>query len=187
MVDLKKLYAEEKEKMIKTLDHLRHSLSKTHIGRAVPALLDNIKVDYYGTETPLKQLCGITVPEPRMILLQPYDKNVLSNIEKAISISNLGINPQNDGKVIRLLFPMLSEEKRELTIKTIKKNGEETKTGIRNTRHHFINHIKKLEKDAEISEDEFYSGQDDFQKITNNFIEEIDEIILHKIEEIKTV
>lgn len=187
MNDLKKLYDEEKEKMTKTLDHLKHSLSKTHIGRAVPALLDNIKVDYYGTETPLKQICGITVPEPRMILLQPYDKNVLNIIEKAISISDLGINPQNDGKVIRLIFPMLSEEKRKLTIKTIKKTGEEAKTGMRNTRHHFINLLKKMQKDNEISEDEEYLGQENFQEITNDFIEEIEKIISQKIEEIKTV
>lgn len=187
MIDLQKIYREEELKMSKTLEHLKMQMSKVHTGRAVPSLLDGVVVNYYGTNTPLKQLCNIAIPEPRTMVLHPYDKNSLTEIEKAIAASNLGVNPQNDGKVVRLSFPMLSEERREESVKLVKKLGEDAKTSIRNVRHQFINDIKKREKDGDVSEDEMYRAQDKIQEVTDKFVEEIDEIVKHKEEEVRTV
>ena len=186
-MDLQKFYSEEKEKMNKSIDHLKQQMSKVHTGRAVPALLDGVVVNYYGTNTPLKQLCNIAIPEPRTMVLHPYDKNALIEIEKAISASNLGLNPQNDGKIVRLVFPMLSEERREESVKLVKKLGEETKTSLRNIRHQFINEVKKRQKDGDVSEDELYWAQEEVQKITDKHVESVDEVVKKKEEEVRKV
>lgn len=187
MPDLKKLIGLERDKMDKSVDHFKSMLSKIQTGRAVPALLEGISVNYYGTESPVKQVCNVTVPEPRMIVLQPYDKTTINDIEKAISASNIGVNPQSDGKVIRLVFPMLSEERREESVKLVKKMGEDTKTAVRNLRHQFINWAKKMLKDNEISDDEHETYNEEIQSLTNEFISEIDKLIMNKEKEIKTI
>ncbi len=187
MPDLKNLISAEREKMEKCMEHFKGLLAKIQTGRAVPALLEGITVNYYGTETPVRQLCNVTVPEPRMIVLQPYDKSIIGEIEKAVSASNIGVNPQSDGKVIRLAFPMLSEERRDESVRHVKKIGEDTKTAVRNIRHQFINQAKKMLKESEISDDEHERYNEEIQSLTNEFINETDKLILNKEKEIKTI
>ncbi|MBN1149972.1 ribosome recycling factor [candidate division WOR-3 bacterium] len=187
MPDLKKLISVEKDKMEKCVEHFKGMLSKIQTGRAVPALLEGITVKYYGNDTPVKQVCNVTIPEPRMIVLQPYDKSLIGEIEKSIAASNIGVNPQSDGKVIRLIFPMLSEDRREEGVKHIKKLGEEVKTTVRNTRHQFINQAKKMLKSNEISDDEHEVYEEEIQQLTNEYISLIEKIVESKEKEIKTI
>jgi ribosome recycling factor len=175
------------EKMSKSFDSMLHYFSKTRTGRASASVLDDIKVSYYGTLTPVKQLCNINIPEARMITIQPYDKSSLSEIEKAIYAANLGITPENDGNIIRLPFPALTEDKRKDIVKQVKKIAEDTKVAIRNIRRDQNEHIKKMKKDSEITEDQEKKFLEDIQKATDKWIEKIDEVAKNKEKEIMEV
>ncbi len=175
------------ERMKKTIDALQENLGTIRAGRANPAILNKINVEYYGTPTPLTQVASVSVPEARMIVIQPWDANVLKEIEKEISKSDIGITPNNDGKVIRLTFPELTEERRKEIVKTVKKMGEESKVVIRNIRRDAIDFAKNLKKNNEISEDELKGEEENVQKITDKFVEEIDKIIVSKEKEVMQV
>lgn len=174
------------EKMQKTIDFLLSEYGTIRAGRANPHVLDKIKVDYYGTPTPLQQVGNITVPEPRMIQIAPWEKTLIKEIEKAIMMSDLGITPSNDGSVIRLVFPELTEERRKDLVKDVKKKGEENKVAVRNVRRDGNDAFKKLAK-TDVSEDEIKQLEDQLQKLTDKFIKKIDEMIEEKSKEILTV
>ena len=165
------------EKMNKTIAVLKKELASLKAGRANASMLDRIEVEYYGSMSPITQLAGVSVPEPRILLIQPYDKTSLKNIEKAIQKSDLGINPSNDGSVIRLIIPELTEETRKNIVKNIKKTGDEAKVAIRSIRRDCNDKIKTLKKNSEISEDDIKKGEEDIQKKTDATIKEIDKII----------
>lgn len=175
------------EKMSKSFDSMIHQFTKTRTGRASASVLDDIKVNYYGTPTLIKQLCNINIPEPRMITIQPYDKSTLSDIEKAILGANLGITPENDGNIIRLPFPALTEDKRKDIVKQIKKIAEDCKVAVRNIRRDTNDNIKKMKKNSEITEDQEKKILDDIQKSTDKWIEKIDETSKNKEKEILEV
>lgn len=174
------------EKMQKAIDFLLSEYGTIRAGRANPHVLDKIKVDYYGTPTPLQQVGNITVPEPRMIQIAPWEKTLIKEIEKAIMMSDLGITPSNDGSVIRLVFPELTEERRKDLVKDVKKKGEENKVAVRNVRRDGNDAFKKLAK-TDVSEDEIKQLEDQLQKLTDKFIKKIDEMIEEKSKEILTV
>ncbi len=174
------------EKMQKAVDFLASEYGTIRAGRANPHVLDKIKVDYYGTPTPLQQVGNITVPEPRMIQIAPWEKTLIKEIEKAIMMSDLGITPSNDGSVIRLVFPELTEERRKDLVKDVKKKGEENKVAIRNVRRDGNDAFKKLAK-TDVSEDEIKQLEDQLQKLTDKFIKIIDGMIDEKSKEILTV
>lgn len=180
-------YSEIKEKMEKTIENLVQRLSEVRAGRANPAILNKVKIDYYGTSTPINQVAGISVPEARMIMIQPWDVSILKEIEKAILASEIGINPNNDGKVIRLVFPELTEERRKELVKEIKKYSEDTKVTIRNIRRDGIDKAKAMQKDGEITEDELKVAETEIQKITDKNVEEVDKIIATKETEIMSI
>ena len=180
-------FSQIKEKMDKTIRVFQENLAEVRAGRANPAILNKIKVDYYGVPTPISQVAGISVPEARLIVIQPWDASVLKDIEKSILASDIGINPNNDGKVIRLAFPELNEERRKALVKDIRKMAEETKIAIRNTRRDGIDEFKKKQKEAEITEDELKSAEEGIQKLTDKSIEEIDNILANKEKEIMSV
>ena len=180
-------YSEIKDKMTKTIESLNVRLSEVRAGRANPAILNKVKIDYYGTPTPINQVAGVSVPEARMIVIQPWDASVLKDIEKAILASEIGINPNNDGKVIRLNFPELTEERRKELVKEIKKYAEESKVAVRNSRRDAIEKFKGMQKQGEITEDELKSAEDEVQKITDKNIEEIDKMIQNKESEIMSI
>ncbi|MCI6888073.1 MAG: ribosome recycling factor [Lachnospiraceae bacterium] len=184
MQDKLKVY---EEKMNKTLDVLQSDYATIRAGRANPHVLDKIKVDYYGTPTPLQQVGNVSVPEARMIVIQPWEKSLLKAIEKAILTSELGINPTNDGNVIRLVFPELTEERRKDLAKDVKKKGEAAKVAIRNIRRDANDAFKKMEKANEISEDDRKLGEEKIQKITDKMIDKVDAAIDVKTREIMTV
>ena len=161
-------------KMEKTLDVLLDEFGSIRAGRANPHVLDRIKVDYYGTPTPIQQVGNINVPEARMIVIQPWEKSLLKSIEKAILTSDLGINPTNDGSVIRLVFPELTEERRKDLAKDVKKKGEAAKVAVRNIRRDANESLKKMEKNGDISEDDLKDGNDKIQKLTDKMIDKID-------------
>lgn len=184
MQDKLKLY---EDKMNKTLEVLQGDYATIRAGRANPHVLDKIKVDYYGTPTPLQQVGNVNVPEARMIVIQPWEKSLLKAIEKAILTSDLGINPTNDGTVIRLVFPELTEERRKDLAKDVKKKGEAAKVAVRNIRRDANDVFKKMEKANEISEDDRKLGEDKIQKITDKMIVKIDAAIEAKTKEIMTV
>lgn len=179
--------AQYNEKMQKSLDNLLAEFGGIRAGRANPHVLDKIKVDYYGTPTALQQVANINVPEPRMIQIQPWEASLVKEIEKAIMTSNLGINPTNDGKVIRLVFPELTEERRKEIAKDIKKKGESAKVAVRNIRRDANDAFKKLSKSADISEDEIKELEDGVQKLTDKYIAQIDKAVDEKNKEILTV
>ncbi len=174
------------EKMQKTVDFLASEFATIRAGRANPHVLDKIKVDYYGTPTPLQQVGNITVPEPRMIQIAPWEKTLIKEIEKAIMMSDLGITPSNDGSVIRLVFPELTEERRKDLVKDVKKKGEENKVAVRNVRRDGNDAFKKLAK-TDVSEDEIKQLEEQLQKLTDKFIKTIDGMIDEKSKEILTV
>ncbi|MBO4987536.1 MAG: ribosome recycling factor [Lachnospiraceae bacterium] len=174
------------DKMEKALAHLEGDYQTIRAGRANPHVLDKIKVDYYGTPTPLQQVGNISVPEPRMLQIAPWEKSLIKEIEKAIMMSDVGITPSNDGAVIRLVFPELTEERRKDLVKDVKKKGEDAKVAIRNIRRDGNDAFKKLGKE-EVSEDEIKDLQDKLQKITDQFIKDIDAAIDSKSKEIMTV
>ena len=177
---------EYQEKMQKTIDHLTVEYQTIRAGRANPHVLDKVKVDYYGTPTPVQQVGNISIPEPRMIQIQPWEKNLLKDIEKAIQMSDIGINPTNDGQVIRLIFPELTEERRKELVKDVKKKGEADKVALRNIRRDGNEAFKKLAK-SDISEDEIKQLEDELQKLTDKFVKIVDDMIEEKSKEILTV
>ena len=174
------------EKMQKAYDYLETDLGAIRAGRANPHVLDRIKVDYYGTPTPIQQVGNITVPEPRMIQIAPWEKSLIKDIEKAIMMSDVGITPSNDGTLIRLVFPELTEERRKELVKDVKKRGEDSKVAIRNARRDGNDSLKKLAK-TEISEDEIKELEDSLQKLTDKYIKDIDKLVEDKSKEILTV
>ena len=175
------------EKMKKTISVFEENLSEVRAGRANPNILNKITVNYYGVPTPINQMAGISVPEPRMILIQPWDMSMLKEIEKAINLAEIGINPNNDGKVIRLVFPELTEERRKELVKDIRKTAEEAKVAIRAIRREGLDIAKKKKKNSELTEDELESAENKIQKMTDAKIAEIDEILENKEKEIMTV
>ena len=175
------------DKMKKALEYLESDYGTIRAGRANPHVLDKIKVDYYGMPTPIQQVGNITVPEARIIQIAPWEKSLLKAIEKAIQTSDLGINPSNDGSVIRLVFPELTEERRKDLSKEVKKKAEEAKVAIRNIRRDGNDALKKLGKSSEVSEDEVKQLEEKLQKITDKFVKEIDEIIAKKSKELAEV
>ena len=180
-------YSNLKEKMEKAISVYSEKLAEVRAGRANPAILNKVKIDYYGTPTPINQVAGISVPEARLIVIQPWDISVLKEIEKAILASDIGINPNNDGKVIRLAFPELNEERRKELVKDIKKMAEEAKVAIRNIRREGIDVAKAKQKEGELTEDELKQAENEIQKMTDKNIEEIDKILEKKEKEIMQV
>ena len=175
------------EKMEKSLNALREEFGSIRAGRANPKVLDRIRVDYYGTPSPIQQVANVSVPEPRMIQIQPWEKSLIREIEKAINMSDLGINPTNDGRVIRLIFPELTEERRKEVAKDVKKKGEAAKVAIRNMRRDAHDTLKKMNKANEITEDDLKNGEDEIQKMTDKYIEKVDKEVELKSKEIMTV
>ena len=178
---------EFKNRMIKTAEVLSAQFDTVRAGRANAAVLDQIEVDYYGSPTPIRQIASISSPDPRTLLIQPWDNSTLKLIEKAILTSELGINPQNDGRMIRLVFPPLTEERRKDLVKQTKKYGEEYKVAIRNVRREAIEKFKKQQKASEITEDDYKNAEKDIQKLTDDYAKEIDKIIAAKEKELTEI
>jgi ribosome recycling factor len=175
------------EKMRKTVEHLHEDLTAIRTGRATPSVLSRVIVDYYGTQVPLNQLASFSVPEPRTLLVQPFDKNAIGVMEKALQQSDLGITPSNDGNIIRLSFPQLTEERRKELIKVVKERGEEAKVAVRNVRRHHKEELEKLEHDHDISEDDLVRAEKELQKLTDKHVGEVDEGLAHKEKELMEV
>ncbi len=186
MVD-KELFEDTEDRMKKAIDSMRKDFLAIRTGRATPAVLEPIRISAYGQEMPIKQLATVSVPEPRSIVIQPWDKSVLGDIEKAIQKSDLGINPTNDGKLLRLAFPPLTEERRKELVKQVKKRGEEGKIAIRNVRRDAMEMLKLMEKDGDISEDDEKRGQKEFEDLTKKIIEDVDKIVEAKEKEIMEI
>ena len=180
-------YTNIKEKMEKCISVYSEKLSEVRAGRANPAILNKVKIDYYGTPTPINQVAGVSVPEARLIVIQPWDMSILKEIEKAILASDIGINPNNDGKVIRLAFPELTEERRKELVKDIKKMGEESKVSVRSIRREAMDIAKAEQKEGTITEDELKSAEDKIQKLTDSKVAEVDKVIESKEKEIMSV
>ncbi|MDE3838547.1 ribosome recycling factor [Bacillus methanolicus] len=180
----KQVIANAKEKMTKAIQAYTRELASIRAGRASASLLDRVTVEYYGVPTPVNQLAGITVPEPRLLVIQPYDKSIVGEIEKAILKSDLGLNPTSDGSLIRIAIPQLTEERRKELVKVVKKESEEAKVAIRNIRRDANDDLKKLEKAGEITEDDLRGYSDDIQKLTDEHISKIDQITKDKEKEI---
>jgi ribosome recycling factor len=176
-----------KEKMEKAIQAFSRELASVRAGRANPALLDKVTVDYYGAPTPVNQLASINVPEARMLVIQPYDKTALGDIEKAILKADLGLNPSNDGSIIRISIPALTEERRKELVKVVKKYAEEAKVAVRNIRRDGNDDLKKLEKNGEITEDELRGFSEDVQKLTDDSIAKVDQVAKEKEKEIMEV
>lgn len=175
------------ERMMKTISVFEENLSEIRAGRANPAILNKISIDYYGTPTPINQVAGISVPEARLIVIQPWDASVLKDIEKAILTSDIGINPNNDGKVIRLAFPELTEERRKELVKDIKKMAEEAKVAVRSVRRDGIDEFKTKQKNSEITEDDLKVAESEIQKLTDTKIADIDAILEKKEKEVMSI
>lgn len=175
------------EKMDKTISVFEENLSEIRVGRANPAILNKITVSYYGVPTPINQVAGISVPEARMILIQPWDTSLLKEIEKEILKSDIGINPNNDGKVIRLNFPELNEERRKELVKDIRKLAEEAKVAIRSIRRDAMDEAKEMQKKSEITEDDLKNEENEIQKLTDKKVEEIDNMLANKEKEIMSI
>lgn len=184
---VKEVYSDAEERMEKAVAALRKDLSTLRAGRAAPALLDKITVDYYGSATPINQLANISVPEPRMLVIQPWDKKAVAEIERAIMKSDLGLTPTSDGSVIRLTIPQLTEDRRRELVKVCKKKAEEGRVAIRNIRRDANEDLKKKEKAGDITEDELRKAQDDVQKLTDKMIDEAEKVLNAKEKEIMEV
>lgn len=176
-----------RDKMHKAVVHLREEFGTVRTGRATPALVDKIRVDYYGSEVPLQQLAGFSIPEPRVLVISPYDKNAIKAIEKALQSSDLGINPSNDGLVIRLTFPLLTQERRKELVKVVKHRAEESRVAVRNVRRQTRQELEALQKDGDLSEDELERIEKELEKITHDVIAEIDQMLQHKEQELLEV
>jgi ribosome recycling factor len=183
----KQVVSATKDRMLKAIQSYTRELASIRAGRASASLLDRITIDYYGAPTPVNQMAGISTPEARLLVIQPYDKSILGDIEKAILKSDLGLNPSNDGQVIRLAIPQLTEERRKELVKLVKKESEEAKVAIRNIRRDGNDDLKKLEKNGEITEDQLRGYSDDIQKLTDEHISKIDQITKDKEKEILEV
>ena len=181
------IFALAKEKMTKTVNALVHEYGTIRAGRANASVLDKVHVDYYGVPTPINQMAAISVSEARILTIQPWDVSTLGQIEKAIQQSEIGINPQNDGKVIRLVFPPLTEDKRKEIAKDISKKAEESKVAIRSIRRDCIEKLKAMKKSSEITEDDLKDGENELQKITDKFVKEIDDIAAKKQKEVMEI
>lgn len=184
---MNELFKETEAKMKKTVEVIQSELAAVRAGRANPAVLDKIKIDYYGVMTPVSQIGSVSIPEPRTLVIQPWDASALKAVEKAIMSSDLGINPGNDGKVIRLNFPQLTEERRKELIKQIHKTGEDGKVAIRNLRRDANERLKTMKKKSEITEDDLKSMEKDVQDITDKYCKEIDEMVVIKEKELMAV
>ncbi|MBR2002176.1 MAG: ribosome recycling factor [Firmicutes bacterium] len=176
-----------KDKIGKTISVLKTELNTVRAGRANAALLDQIVVPYWGVDTPLRQLANISVPDPRTLMIAPFDPKCIADIEKAINVSNIGIHPTNDGKVVRLVIPQVTEERRKELTKVIKKMGEDAKVAVRNERRDANDHLKKAEKAGEMTEDDLKGELDEVQKVTDKAMKEIDEIVAHKEKELMEI
>lgn len=181
---LKPVFKDADERMKKSVEHVRHELARVRTGRATPALLDTVKLDYYGTQTPLNQVASISTPEARLLVIQPWEKRLIGDIEKAILQADLGLNPSNDGNVVRVPIPELSEERRQDLLKLVKKFCEDGRIAVRNVRREANDAIKKLEKAHEISEDNSHDAINEIQEKTNTHIKEIDDLYAVKEKEI---
>ena len=184
---MKTVFETARNKMGKTINALTSEYGAIRAGRANPQILDKLTVDYYGTPTPINQLGSISVAEARVLVIQPWDKSVLKAIEKAIQTSDIGINPQNDGSVIRLTFPPLTEDRRKELAKDIQKIGENSKVAIRSIRRDCVDKLKAMKKASEITEDDLKDGEKEIQKITDNFIKEVDDLATAKSKEIMEI
>lgn len=180
-------YTNLKEKMEKVINTYSERLSEIRAGRANPAILNKIRIDYYGTQTPINQVAAVSVPEARLIVIQPWDVSVLKEIEKAILTSDIGINPNNDGKVIRLSFPELTEERRKEIVKDVKKMAEEAKVAVRNVRREGIDKFKADQKAGDITEDDLKNAENEIQKLTDKYVEEADKIAEKKEKEVMSI
>ena len=180
-------YTNIEERMNKTISVYKENLSEIRAGRANPAILNKVTVSYYGTPTPINQVAGISVPEARLIVIQPWDMSILKEIERAILASDIGITPNNDGRVIRLNFPELNEERRKEIVKDIRKMAEEAKVAVRAVRRDGIDEFKKKQKDSEITEDELKQAEEQIQKLTDKYVEQIDKVADEKEKEIMTL
>lgn len=178
---------EARDHMDKTLEHLSSELNTIRAGRATPTMLDQVRVDYYGTQTPLNQMASINAPQPDLLVVQPWDRSVLGDIERAIQEANLGLNPSNDGSLIRLPVPSLTEERRRDLVKTARSRGEDTKIAIRNIRRHAKDSIKNTQKEENLPEDMRYEGEDELQAITDEYTDRIDKALERKEAEIMEV
>ena len=181
---MNELLKRTEEKMTKTIAALENEYKSIRAGRANASVLDRITVDYYGAPTPIQQMAAVSVPEPRILMIQPWDASTLKEIEKAILVSDIGINPQNDGRVIRLAFPPLTEERRKEIVKEVKKTAEDSKVAIRNTRRDALEKLKGLQKSNVITEDDQTNGEKKIQKLTDNYCKEIDNLAALKEKEI---
>ncbi len=184
---LNNIYTETQQKMEKSIEKLKHEFASIRTSRASAALLSDIKVEYYGTQIPLQQVSNIAIPEARLIEIKPWDPSILSEIEKAILKSSLGITPNNDGKIIRLTLPTLTEERRKELVKLVGNRAEEDKIAIRNIRRHVNDTFEGLKKDKKITEDECFNAHDHIQKMTDKYIKRVDEILVDKEAEIMEV
>lgn len=184
---MKTVYSFADEKMTKTLNALNSEYNSIRAGRASAAVLDKVRVDYYGTPTPINQLAAVSVAEARILTIQPWDKSVLGAIEKAIQASDIGINPQNDGSVLRLTFPPLTEDRRKEIVKTVRSTAEESKVAIRSIRRDCIDKLKKMQKDSEITEDDLKQGEKQIQDKTDKYIKDIDSIAAAKEKEVMEI
>ncbi len=184
---MKETLKQAEAKMEKSIDALNAEFATIRAGRANPGILNKVTVDYYGTPTPVNQIASVSVPEPKSIIIQPWDASILNEIEKAILKSDIGINPANDGKIIRLSIPPLTEERRKALVKDIHKMAENSKVAVRNIRRDFMDKLKTMKKNSEITEDEQKDGEDQLQKITDKYIKVIDNTLKEKEQEIMTV
>ncbi len=184
---IREIMQDAEDRMKKALDALRREYGTLRAGRANPSLLDKVSVNYYGVPTPVNQLANISAPEPRLLVIQPWDKSSLPTVEKAILKSDLGLTPSSDGQVIRIAIPQLTKERRSELVKVVKKKAEETRVAIRNIRRDANDHIKLMEKEHEVSEDEAKKAQEDIQKATDKFVKEVDHVLEVKEQEIMEV
>jgi ribosome recycling factor len=176
-----------RDKMDKAIEHLKSEFSSVRTGRATPALVEKIRVDYYGSEVPLQQIAGFSVPEPRVLVVSPYDKGAMSAIEKALQQSDLGINPGNDGQVIRLVFPELTQDRRKDLVKVVKGHAEDGRVTVRNLRRHARQELESLEKNGDMSRDELDRIEKELEKVTHEVIAEVDKMLGHKEQELLEV
>lgn len=184
---MKEVYAYTKEKMGKTIAALERDYASIRAGRASASVLDKVAVDYYGTPTPVNQLASVSVAEARILTIQPWDKSILNAIAKAIQVSDIGINPQNDGNVIRLTFPPLTEDHRKNIVKDVSKMAEESKVAIRSIRRDAMDKLKKMQKASEITEDDLKNGEEEIQKITDGYVKDIDKLASAKEKEVMEI
>lgn len=184
---MKQIKDKAKTKMEKSINVMLSDFASIRAGRANPAVLDKVKVDYYGAPTPITQMAAVSVAEARILVITPWDKSTLRQIERAIQASDIGINPQNDGQVIRLVFPQLTEDRRKEIVKEVKKGGEECKVAIRSIRRDAMEKVKALKKNGEITEDDLKECEKDIQKITDKFVKEVDEHVALKEEEVLSI